>query len=388
MQLTAYHKRLILILGIATAIGPMSIDMYLPALPTLAKDLAASQGQAQFTLSSFFVGLALGQLLYGPMIDRYGRKWPLYIGLGLYVLASLGCALAWRIEALMAFRVLQALGGGSAMVVARVVVRDLFDPQTAARVFSLLMLVMGVAPILAPMVGGWVLLGFGWRWIFGVLALFGLGCLLAVWRALPETGGPSTGPRGGYWSVISDRRFLPYALGGAVAQAGMFAYIAGAPFVFIELYRVPPEHFAKVFGANAFGLIGASQLNRWLLDRFPLERVLRSALLAHALAALALLAVVLSGAGGLTAILPPLFVCVAALGLVFPNSSAMAMAPFERNAGTASASLGMIQYGAAALSGAVVGSWHDGSALPMAAVIAICGVGSNLLLRTLAPKTG
>lgn len=386
MNTIATHRRLIILLGAAIAIGPMSIDMYLPALPTLAQDLGATQGQAQFTLAAYFVGLVLGQLAYGPLIDRYGRKRPFYAGLLLYILASLGCALAWSIEALMAFRVLQALGGGAAIVVSRAVVRDLFEPRTAAKVISLQMLVMGLAPILAPLAGGWVLVGLGWRWIFGVLVLFALGCLVAVWRVMPETGQPHAGPRGGYLSVFSDRRFLPYALGGALGQAGMFAYIAAAPFVFIELYGVPAEHFGWLFGANALGLIAATQANRWLVDRYSLEQVLRGALALQAVAALVLLLVVLVGRGGLVAILVPLFFSITALGLVYPNASALAMAPFGSNAGTAAASLGVLQYGAAALSGLVAGLWHDGTALPMAGGILVCAVGANVALRLLAPR--
>lgn len=386
MDPIARHRRLIILLGAAIAIGPMSIDMYLPALPALAADLGATQGQAQFTLAAYFVGLVLGQLAYGPLIDRHGRKRPFYAGLLLYIVASLGCALAWRIEALMAFRVLQALGGGAAIVVSRTVVRDLFEPRTAAKVISLMMLVMGLAPILAPLAGGWILVGLGWRWIFGALVLFALGCLVAVWRVMPETGQPQAGPRGGYLSVFSDRRFLCYALGGALAQAGMFAYIAGAPFVFIDLYRVSPENFGWLFGANALGLIGATQANRWLLDHYSLEQVLRGALVAQAVMGLVLLAVVLIGRGGLPAILVPLFFSIAALGLVYPNASALAMAPFGSNAGTAAASLGVLQYGAAALSGLVAGLWHDGTALPMAGGILACAVGANLALRMLTPR--
>lgn len=384
MSLALQHRRLILVLGMAIAIGPMSIDMYLPALPGLARSLGASQGQAQYTLSAYFIGLVLGQLAYGPLIDRFGRKKPLYAGLALYVFASVGCALAWRIEVLMGFRVLQAIGGGSAMVVTRAVVRDLFDPQTGARVFSLLMLVMGLAPILAPLAGGWVLLGFGWRGIFGVLALFGLACLLAVWRALPETGQPQRGAAmGGYLTVLRNRQFLANALGGGIAQAAMFAYIAGSPFVFIELYGVPAQHFGWLFGANALGLILTSQLNHWMLNRYPMQTVLRGALATQAVMALLLLAVVLVGRGGLFALLPPLFGCISALGLIYPNASAAAMAPFAQQAGTAAATLGMVQYGAAALAGAVVGVWHDGTALPMAGMIAACSSAAWMVQRGL-----
>lgn len=386
MNTIASHRRLIILLGAAIAIGPMSIDMYLPALPALARELGATQGQAQFTLAAYFVGLVLGQLAYGPLIDRYGRKRPLYAGLLLYILASLGCALAWGIEALVAFRVLQALGGGAAIVVSRTVVRDLFDPKTAAKVISLMMLVMGLAPILAPLAGGWVLVGLGWRWIFGALVLFALGCLVAVWRVMPETGKAHGGPRGGYLSVFSDRRFLCYALGGALGQAGMFAYISAAPFVFIELHGVPPEHFGWLFGANSLGLIAATQLNRWLVDRYSLEQVLRGALATQAIMGLALVAVVLIGRGGLPALMLPLFFSIAAMGLVYPNASALAMAPFGNNAGTAAASLGVLQYGAAALSGLVAGLWHDGTALPMAGGILVCAVGANVALRMLAPR--
>lgn len=276
-------------------------------------------------------------------------------------------------------------------MVSRVVVRDLFDPQTAAKVASLLMLVMGLAPILAPLAGGWVLVALGWRWIFGVLVLFGLGCLLAVWRVLPETGEAATaaarvGVLRGYLYVLRQRPFLAYALSGGIAQAGMFAYIAGAPFVFIELHGVPAQHFGWLFGTNAFGLIAATQLNRWLLNRHPLEVVLRHALALHATAALLLLGVVLVGRGGLPALLPPLFLCIASLGLVMPNASAAALAPFTRQAGSAAATFGMLQYGSAALAGVVVGLWQDGTALPMAGVIAACACGAVLLLRGLAPR--
>lgn len=385
MSFTPVQRRLILVLGFAIAIGPMSIDMYLPALPTLQKDLLATHGQAQLTLSAFLFGLAFGQLFYGPLTDRIGRKKPLYFGLSLYVLASIGCALVQNIESLQLLRLLQAIGGCGSAVVTRAIVRDLFDAQTSAKVASLMMLVMGVAPILAPLAGGYVLLLGGWRWIFAALALFGLVCLLMIWKALPETGRPQSGPRPGYWSVLRERDFLAYALGGGVAQSGMFAYISCAPFVFIEVYQVPPQHFGWLFGVNAVGLIAATQLNGWLLNRYPLTRILHAALTVHAATALVLLAVGLSGRGGLIALLVPLFFVIGSLGLVFPNSSASAMAPFGRQAGTASATLGMIQYGGAATAGALVGLWAQDSAVPMVSVIAICSCSAWVLLKLLAP---
>ena len=384
--------RTTLILSALVAFAPMSIDMYLPALPALERYFAADTAAVQHTLASFFIGLAIGQLLYGPVADKYGRKPPLYFGLGLYVIASAACALAPGIGSLIALRFMQAVSGCAGMVVARAVVRDLYDRQESARVFSILLMVMGIAPIVAPLAGGYMLTWFGWRSIFWVLALFGIACLLAVKFKLPETI-PSDRPRialsnamGNYISLLADRRYLGYALSGGFGQAGMFAYISGSPFVFIDLYGVPAHAYGWLFGLNAMGIVGFTQVNRRLLLKYDSDRILNFGNLAGFLMCVVLLAAALSNAAGLIGILVPLFFVVAFRGLTFPNASAGAMAPFPEKAGSASALLGSVQFAIAAIASAAVGLFHNGTAVPMAAVISTCGLLAFVSYRWLVRK--
>lgn len=381
--------RLLLVLGMLTAFGPMSIDMYLPALPALARGLGSDAGGVQLTLSSFFVGLSLGQLAYGPLADRVGRRRPLLAGIALFVVASIGCAMAGSLASLIAWRGLQAAGACAGMVISRAVVRDLHGPEDAARVLSLLMLVMGLAPILAPLAGGWVLEHAGWRAIFWVLVLFGVACLGAVALWLPETrpathAHPSSAAARGTWhSLLRDRRFLRPTLGGALAQAGMFAYISASPFVFIEVYGVPAGAYGWLFGSNAVGLIAASQWNRRLLARHTTEEVLAWAHAVNAACGVLLALIAWSGVGGLPLLLVPLFGYIASLGLTFPNAAAGSMAAFPRQAATASSLFGTIQFALAAVTGTLAGRLHDGTAVPMAATIAVCGVAAVIVRAVL-----
>jgi len=368
----------------------MSIDMYLPSLPTLERAFSADAASVQLTLAAFFVGLALGQALYGPLVDRFGRRMPLYAGTTLYVLASAGCALAPSVQSLIVLRFAEAVGGCAGVVVARAVVRDLFDEQESARMFSLMMLVMGVAPILAPLAGGYLLLLSGWRSIFWALAVFGGLCLAGALLWLPETRSQRATTRGGvggavtaYGQLLADRRFLGYTLAGGFAQAGMFAYISGSPVVFIDLYGVPAQHYGWLFGFNALGLIVASQLNRRLLVTHSAASILARANHANATCGIVLLLLASTGTGGFAGILVPLFGYVASLGFVFPNSAALAMAPQGQRAGSASALLGTVQFSAATLASIAVGLFHDGSARPMSAAIAACGVLAVLAQRLL-----
>jgi DHA1 family bicyclomycin/chloramphenicol resistance-like MFS transporter len=367
--------------------------MYLPSLPALERVFAADAGSVQLTLAAFFAGLAFGQVMYGPLADRLGRKVPLCAGLALYALASAGCALAPNVATLILLRTAQAVGGCAGAVIARAVVRDLFDAQESARMFSLIMLVMGVAPILAPLAGGALLVMLGWRSIFWVLALFGLLVLLGVLLWLPETRSApsdrSAHPESALTNVArlaADRRFIGFALAGGCAQAGMFAYISGSPSVFIDLYGVPAQHYGWLFGTNALGLIAASQVNRRLLSRHGAQRVLSWALAAIAIFGALLVVVAATRVGGLPGLLVPLFGYVATLGLTFPNSTALAMASQpEALAGTASALLGTIQFSAAALASVTVGVLYDATPVPMAAVIGVCGVLGVLADRLLVP---
>lgn len=367
----------------------MSIDMYLPSLPALGRDLNADAAAVQLTLSTFFIGLALGQAIYGPLADRFGRKGPLYFGVVVYIAASIGCALASDIKALIALRLMQALGGCVGIVIARAVVRDLYGHQESARMFSVLMLVMGVAPILAPLLGGYVLIWFGWRAIFWSLALFGLSCLIAAATILPETRPEHTqrpnlfSAIAGYGRLLGDRRFIGYTLAGGLAQAGLFAYISGSPFVFIDVFGVPAQHYGWLFGLNAFGLIVASQINRRLLARFSTDQLLKRANIANASFGILLAVIAWSGVGGLPGLLLPLFGYITALGFTFPNAAAGALAPFGDRAGSASALLGSVQFSLAAVAGGAVGWLHNDTAVPMAIVIAGCGVAAFVAHRLL-----
>lgn len=381
------NRRWILILGAVVAIGPLAIDMYLPALPLLQRHFHSDAAATQLSLAVFFAGLAIGQLVYGPVSDRYGRKRPLLVGLAIYVLATFGCALASSMTAFIALRFLQALGGCAGMVITRAMVRDRFPPQDMARILSLLVLVIGAAPILAPALGGVVLERLGWQAIFHFQAGYGLLCLLAVTRWIGETHQPAADARlslgsalRGYASLLAHHRFMGYALSGGIAQGGMFAYIAVSAFVFIEVYGLSPSAYAWLFGANAFGLIAASQINRTLLDRYPAQTVLKAAIGTYFAGGLALLVTALTGAGGLAGILLPLWLCITSLGFTFPNSVAAAMAPFGDRAGAASGLLGTLQFAIAGTTAAAVGHWYDGSAVPMALAIAGCGLASSLLL--------
>lgn len=379
--------RILLILGALSAFGPLAIDFYLPSFPTLAREFATDVEHVQLSLAAYFAGLAIGQLLYGPLADRFGRRKPLLAGVLLFSLASLACALAPSLEWLIGARFVQALGGCAGMVVSRAVVRDLCDPIGSAKVFSQLMLVMGLAPILAPLAGGLLLSSLGWPSIFICLSLFGALCLLGVALWLPETlaqdapPAPLRGALGEYRRLFGDWPFLGYALSGGFAMAGMFAYIAGSPFVFIQLYGVPAEHYGWLFGSNALGFILLAQLNAWLVARHGPSHWLRRALWFYLACASALLLVALARPQALWPLLLPLFGCIACLGILLPNASACAMAGQGRHAGSASALLGSLQFVIAASAAALVAALHDGSAWPVAVVIFACGVLSLLASR-------
>jgi DHA1 family bicyclomycin/chloramphenicol resistance-like MFS transporter len=359
----------------------MSIDLYLPALPALERALSADAASVQWTLASFFVGFAAGQMFYGPITDRFGRKPPLYFGLVVYVAASIGCAFAPSVQVLVWLRLAQAIGACAAAVIARAMVRDLFEPKDAVRVFSTLMLVMGVAPILAPLIGGYILVWFGWQAIFLALALFGFACLLAAAFGLRETHGGNPDHSLHLGRVLAEYRrifavpaFHRNVLGSSISMGGLFAYITASPFVFIDFLGVPPQVYGWIFGMNALGLILASQLNRVLLARTSSRRLVLFTVLAQSVAGLALLATALTGVGGLPGLLVPLFVSIASLGIILPNASAAALAPFAHSAGSASALMGTLQFGLAGIISTVVGAIHARSAVPMAAVMAACAL--------------
>lgn len=372
--------RTILILGALTAFGPLAIDFYLPAFPSMALAFATDEKHVQMTLAAYFAGLSLGQLAYGPVADRFGRRVPLLVGLTLFTLASLACAYAPNLGWLIGARFVQALGGCAGMVISRAVVSDKCDAVGSAKVFSQLMLVMGLAPILAPMLGGLLVNTTGWQSIFLVLTGFSALAGLAVALGLPESmpahmpRQPLSGALRQYGRLLKDRVYLGHALTGGIAIAGMFAYIAGSPFIFIKLYGVPAEHFGWLFGTNAAGFILVAQVNARLLAKRGPAFLLSRAVWVYLAAGLTLLAVSALHTESLWPLLIPLFICVSSLGCISPNAAACAMNGQGGRAGSASALLGCMQFSVAAGASALVGILHDGSAVPMAIVISLCGV--------------
>jgi DHA1 family bicyclomycin/chloramphenicol resistance-like MFS transporter len=372
--------RTILILGALTAFGPLAIDFYLPAFPAIAQSFGTDEKHVQMTLAAYFLGLSIGQLLYGPVADRFGRRIPLLTGVGLFTAASLACAFAPNLEWLMGARFIQALGGCAGMVISRAVVSDKCDAVGSAKVFSQLMLVMGLAPILAPMLGGLLVNTTGWQSIFLVLTGFSALAALAVALGLPESlpdyvpRQPLKGALRQYGRLLADPVYLGHALTGGLAVAGMFAYIAGSPFVFIKLYGVQAEHFGWLFGTNAAGFILVAQVNARLLAKRGPAFLLARTVWIYLGAGLTLLAVSSMHTEQLWPLLIPLFVCIASLGCILPNASACAMNGQGARAGSASALLGCLQFSIAAGAASLVGFLHDGSAMPMAMVISLCGV--------------
>jgi DHA1 family bicyclomycin/chloramphenicol resistance-like MFS transporter len=318
-----YRHRLAVILGALTAIGPLAIDMYLPALPAIARDLGVPIAAVQKSLPSYFIGISIGQALYGPLSDRFGRKPALYLGLGIFVSASLGCAFATSVTQLVVFRFLQALGGCAPLVVPRAVVRDYFDGPESVRMLSMLILVMMLGPILAPFIGGQLLIYFGWRSIFLLLAGYALTWLVLVAWLLPESLRPEQRRRDSlaviartYARILRDPAYLGWVLSGGLVFAGLLAYISGSSFVYIELFHVSPERFGLYFGANAIGLMIASQVNRYLAGRVRPEVIVRVALPVAVTAGATLLVDAYTGFGGFAGILVPLFCFVACHGFV------------------------------------------------------------------------
>lgn len=380
--------RLAALLGLLAAFGPLSIDMYLPAFPEIGASLGGGVEGVQLTLAAYFIGMAAGQLLHGPLSDRLGRRRPLFAGLIVYTAASILCALATSMEALIALRLLQALAGCAGMVISRAVVRDVADQLDPVRLMGRLMLVMGVAPILAPLIGGYVAAWFGWRAIFWLLAAIGLTalilCALLLQETLPEERRRRVSLLAvlrSYGGLLLDRRFMGAALASGFAIAGMFAYIAGSPFVFITLNGVSPALYGWLFGSAAAGFILLSQFSARLATRFGRERMFNATIAAIAACGLALLA--------LTALHAPfaaqfamIFLYVSLLGIALPLGTIITITPFPHMAGTASALVGTLQFGMGAVAGATLSALHNGTALPMAMTIALAG-SAALAARTL-----
>lgn len=384
---TQSHFQVILILGLLSAIGPLSIDMYLPAFPGIAKDLHTPVSSVMLSLSSFFIGISFGQLIYGPMLERYGRKKPLYIGLSIYAISSLACALTSTVDGLVAFRFFQALGGCVGMVASRAMVRDLFSVKDNAKIFSTLMLVVAVSPIIAPTLGGYISAYVGWRYIFIVLMAVIFLIIAGIYFLLPESKKPdptySLKPASilkSFGSVIRNPQFAMYTFTAAVAYAGLYAYISGSPFVFMVMFKVTEQHYGWIFAIVAAGLIGATQYNTFLLRRFSSEQIVRTALFTQTIIGIVLVSTSFFQINELYSTVGLIFLFLCCQGFIFPNASALSMAPFAHNAGSASALMGFIQMSIGALMSAVVSVLQNGTSLPMTGVMALCSFTASLML--------
>ncbi|MEW2575408.1 multidrug effflux MFS transporter [Streptomyces syringium] len=375
---------LTLVLGGLSALPPLSMDMYLPALPEVTDSLRSPAATVQLTLTACLMGMALGQLVVGPMSDKWGRRRPLLAGMVIYVLATAVCAFAPTAELLIAFRLIQGLAGAAGIVIARAVVRDLYDGVAMARFFSTLMLVSGVAPVIAPVIGGQVLRLTDWRGVFVVLTVVGILLTLVVWRRLDETLPPGRRQTGGLGEalrtmrgLLADRVFTGYMLAGGFAFAALFAYISASPFVVQDIYGASPQTFSLLFGVNSIGLVLVGQINgKVLVGRVSLDKALAAGLAVVTLASIALLLMTsgVFGRAGLLPIATGLFVLMSAMGLTLPNTNAQALMRSRDAAGSASALLGTSTFLLGAIASPLVGIAGSQTAVPMAVVQVACAL--------------
>lgn len=386
---------IILSLGLLSAIGPFSIDLYLPGFPEIARDLGTTTGRVALSLSSYFIGVSVGQMIYGPLLDRFGRRTPLLIGLFIYLLASVYIVYVSSVDSLIIARFAQAIGGCAGMVAARALVRDIFPVSENAKVFSLLMLVIAVSPIIAPTLGGYATSHWGWHSIFLMLAGLALLNIILVFTWLPSGAPPDTTlslkPRpiiNSFWGVFKTPQFYTYTLTGSFAASGLYAYIAGSPHIFMELYGVSEKQYGWIFGIIAMGLVTASQLNTFLLRKHSSERIVQITLICQTLVGLLLFLGSLFNVLGLYSMIILVFFFLSTQGFAFPNTSALSLAPFGKSAGTASALMGALQLGIGALMTALVSVLSSETAIPMTGIMFLCAATSLMILLIGSRKIG
>jgi DHA1 family bicyclomycin/chloramphenicol resistance-like MFS transporter len=386
--MTSSFLRNAVILGLITAVGPFAIDMYLPALPTIAADLNASTAATQMTLMVFFVAFGLCQIVYGPVSDMVGRKAPLYFGLVVFALGSLGCALAPSIGWLITFRALQGVGASAVMVIPRAIIRDLHTGVEGTRLMALVMLVLSVSPILAPVTGSALIVPFGWRAVFlAVLVVAGIGLVLLT--TLHETHPAEQRVRlslgsltAGFGTLLRDPRFLGLTFIGGLGMASFFTFLASASFVYIDHFGLTPTMFSIAFSVNAIGFIGASQFAASLGERFGLMRLVTTAVAGYATVLAVLLALTLAGVDSLPVLVVLLIVGFAFMGLVIPTVMVLALDEHGPIAGMASALGGTLQMLLGALMIVVASAFFDGTVLPMVTIMTLCAVGALVLTFT------
>ena len=383
----AKYFKLILILGSLTALGPFSIDMYLPGFAGIANDLNTSVANVSMTLSSYFIGISAGQLLYGPLLDRFGRKKPLFIGLLVYILASLGCVFVTDIDTFIGLRFIQAIGSCAATVASVSMVRDLFPVKDIPKVFSLLMLVVGLSPMLAPTVGGYVTEYYGWHVVFFILMCMGILILLAAEIGLPTTFKPDTSislkPKPiitNFLTILKEPQFYTYAFAGSIAFSGLFTYVAASPILFMDIFKVDAKTYGWIFAFMSLSFISASQLNSFLLKKYSSEQMIFGSLIVQTCVSILFLALAMNSLLGLYETITLLFLFLACLGISNPNTAGLTLAPFSKNAGSASALMGAIQLGLGALASFAVGVFVKNSMLPMVLIMTVSTVLALIIL--------
>ena len=371
---------LVLTLGALTALGPMAIDLYLPALPTIAREMNEPLSQIQYSLSAYTIAFALSQLVYGPLSDRFGRKVVMFPGIAGYIVTNFIAAMCTDATQLILIRILQAMSAGAIMVTIPAMIRDLFPKQEVAKVLSSILLVMTVAPLIAPLLGGQMLKYLGWESLFILLGVLGCFSMILAVSRVKETLSddnrlivPPIQLVTNYMQVIRNREAMGCILCHSFFFGGMFAFIAGSPFVYIELFGVPPEEYGLLFGANILAMAIANMINMRLIGHFQLFTIFRAGCTLAAVAAFVVLFSASTGFGGLAGIMMPVIVYIACIGFTGPNSNALALAHFPKSAGTANALAGALRFTIGGIATALVGMLHDGTAMPMAIVMAVCG---------------
>lgn len=357
-------------------VTPFAIDLYLPSFSQIANHLDTTTARVSLSVSSYFIGMALGQLIYGPLLDRFGRKTPLYIGLFIFILTSIACTFSTSVEVLISVRFMQALGGSVAGVAAIAMVKDFFPPEQGAKIFAMLILTIGLSPLLAPTIGSYVSTVMDWKAVFFLLALIAVFAITIVFLFLPEGQQPDktvslrfVPMMKTYFSILSDPQFFTYTLSGSFSFATLFIYVAGSPIVFMELFQVSPQVYGMIFAFLSIGFIGASQLNIFLVKKFSSHGIFRFALIAQVIAGVIFFFVAMNGWMNLYSTIGMLFIFLSCVGLINPNASVLALAPFTKNVGSAAAMMGCSQIGIAALASIGVGMFDVVSILPMVALM-------------------
>jgi len=382
-------RHVLVVLALLMGFASISTDLYLPAMPVMARALMAHEGMVEWTISGYLIGFSLGQLMWGPISDRHGRRPAVAVGLVLFIIGSIGCALSGNVQAMIGWRIVQAVGACASVTLSRAMVRDLYEGHRAAQMLSILMTVMAIAPLVGPLAGGQIVAFAGWRAIFWTLVAIGavtLASLFTIPETLPDAQRSQESLKRAmirYTELLACRRILGYAGTCGFLYAGVFAYVAGTPFAYITYYHVPPRLYGLLFGLGVIGIMAANILNSRLVPRFGSDRMLLAGTLFAALSAMAAAIAGRTGLGGLWGLVVPLFIFISTTGFIVANSVAGAMSEFPERTGAVSALIGAIQYGSGIVGSGLVGAFADGTPWPMGGVIGVAGIGSLLSMHLL-----